>query len=99
MHAHKCDECAKGGKEVIWYHPHYCRGIVEAHKCPECGTVNWKQCEVRTAALPKVARQHTHSDLANQISSWLSVAAGILVVAYIAVVLYDYISASKKPAA
>src|SRR5260370_941127 len=55
MHAHKCEACAAQGKEVIWVHPDLCRGKVAVHKCPECGTVQWKQCKVASGKLPQVA--------------------------------------------
>jgi hypothetical protein len=52
-HTHKCEACAKSGKEVIWVHLDADRGQVAAHKCPECGTVNWKQCVLENAKLPQ----------------------------------------------
>lgn len=53
MHAHRCEACAKSGKEVVWIHPEADFGQVSAHKCPECGTVNWKQSKIDNAKLPQ----------------------------------------------
>lgn len=53
MHAHRCEECAKNGKEVVWIHPDSDRGQIAAHKCPECGTVNWKQSNFDNGKLPQ----------------------------------------------
>ena len=53
MHAHKCEECAAKGKEVIWIHPDSDRGQVAAHRCPECGALNWKQHQVENGKLPQ----------------------------------------------
>jgi hypothetical protein len=52
MHAHRCEACAKAGKEVVWIHPEQDFGQVAAHKCPECGTVNWKVSKIDNAKLP-----------------------------------------------
>lgn len=52
MHAHRCEACAKNGKEVVWIHPEADFGQVSAHRCPECGTVNWKQSKLDNAKLP-----------------------------------------------
>jgi phage FluMu protein Com len=52
MHAHRCEACAKAGKEVVWIHPEADFGQVSAHKCPQCGTVNWKQSKIDNAKLP-----------------------------------------------
>jgi hypothetical protein len=52
MHAHRCEACAKSGKEVVWIHPEADFNQVAAHKCPECGTVNWKVSKVDSGKLP-----------------------------------------------
>ena len=51
MHAHVCEACAKNGKNVMWMHAAE-KGNIDAHKCPECGTVQWKQSHVPVASLP-----------------------------------------------
>jgi predicted RNA-binding Zn-ribbon protein involved in translation (DUF1610 family) len=55
MHAHKCQACAKAGKEVVWIHPDTCRGNIAVHTCPECGKVEWKQDRIESGKLPQPA--------------------------------------------
>lgn len=52
MHAHRCEACAAKGKEVVWIHPEADFNQVSSHRCPECGTVNWKQSKIDNAKLP-----------------------------------------------
>src|SRR6266403_378325 len=83
MHAHKCEACEKNGKEVVWVHPDICRGKVAAHKCPECGTVNWKQCKVESAKLPQVA-QHVQPAQINleTLLGYILLAVGLALIGY-----------------
>jgi hypothetical protein len=53
MHAHRCEACMKSGKEVVWIHPEADFAQVAAHKCPECGTINWKQSKLDNGKLPQ----------------------------------------------
>lgn len=59
MHAHRCEKCAENGKQVVWIHSETDRGVVAAHKCPECGEVQWKKWLVEPARLPQ--SQHVQS--------------------------------------
>ena len=54
MHAHRCEHCAKNGKQTVWMHGDDCAGVIASHVCPECGQVQWKKWMVEVAALPKV---------------------------------------------
>ena len=38
LHQHKCPHC-----EVIWEHGANCAGAKKAHRCPECGTLEWQK--------------------------------------------------------
>lgn len=53
VHAHRCEKCAASGKEVYWIHKDDCKGALQAHKCPECGTVEWRKALIEPARLPK----------------------------------------------
>lgn len=82
MHAHKCQACEKSGKEVIWIHPDICRGKVAAHKCPECGTINWKQCRVESAKLPQVQRGAQNGVSLEVVLGYIMLAIGLALVGY-----------------
>jgi hypothetical protein len=55
VHAHICTACHAKGKNVVWVHGDDKAGNVEAHKCPACGTINWKKFLVQPATLPQGA--------------------------------------------
>lgn len=57
MHAHRCENCFKTGKQTVWIHGEECVGKVAAHTCPECGAVEWKKwlIPVSEKAKPKAA--------------------------------------------
>lgn len=57
IHAHRCEACAAKGKEVFWIHSDTCKGVLQAHKCPECGTVEWKKALIEPARLPQPKKQ------------------------------------------
>lgn len=52
VHAHRCEACAANGDEVVWIHADSCKGVLQAHKCPKCQTVQWKQFLVQPSRLP-----------------------------------------------
>ena len=54
QHAHICEACHSKGKQVIWIHGDDLKGVEEAHKCPACGTVNWKKFMVEVGSLPNM---------------------------------------------
>lgn len=49
MHAHRCENCHKNGVQTIWVHSDACKGNVQAHTCPKCGKVEWRQYQVPIA--------------------------------------------------
>lgn len=97
MHTHRCEECAKNGKEVIWIHPNADAGQISAHTCPECGTVNWKQCKVENGKLPQ-PQQRTVPVHAIDWLGYIMLAVGLALLGY-ATFLYikDYRNKSVQP--
>lgn len=83
VHAHRCEACAAKGEEVIWIHSETCKGVVQAHKCPKCGEVQWKQFLVQ-------APQHNHAQPApvryDNILAYCIIAVGIALLLYTAIV-------------
>ncbi len=55
MHAHRCEICATNGKQVVWVHPDTGAGDIAAHRCPQCGNIEWKKFLVEPGRLPQVA--------------------------------------------
>jgi hypothetical protein len=88
MHAHRCEACARAGKEVVWIHPEADFGQVSAHKCPECGTVNWKQSKVDNAKLPAPLPKNVS---AANFETVLGYAIAFLILALIGYGVYVYV--------
>jgi hypothetical protein len=89
MHAHRCQKCAAAGKDVIWIHPDICRGKVAAHTCPECGTVEWKQCVVETGKLPRVAQEQVQNvQRGNEVLAYVVIAIGVAALAYVGFIYF-----------
>lgn len=82
MHAHRCQKCAADGKETIWIHPDICRGKVAAHTCPECGTIQWKQCKVESGKLPQQARHEQPQTDFSTVLGYVVLAVGIALLVY-----------------
>lgn len=97
MHTHRCEECAKNGKEVIWIHPDGDAGHIAAHKCPECGTVNWKQCKIENAKLPKPQERiaPVHAIDLQSLLGYIMLAVGLALLGYAA---YVYVKERKNKA-
>jgi hypothetical protein len=81
VHAHRCEACAKIGKDVIWIHPDTGVGDVMAHKCPECGTVEWKKFMVQVGALPHARNAGNEIGL-DALIGYIVLAIGIALVCY-----------------
>ena len=83
QHAHRCGKCLENGKQVVWVHGDDMKGVETAHKCPECGTVNWQQFLVEPHRLPP---QHQHVSPASNPVAYaigvLLIMAGIALLAY-----------------
>jgi len=82
MHTHKCEACAKQGKEVIWVHPDADRGQVAAHRCPECGTVNWKQCVVENGKLPQPQAPNKQNAALETVLGYILLFIGLALIGY-----------------
>lgn len=93
VHAHKCQVCAKQGKNVFWIHSDDCKGIVQAHKCPECGTVEWKKALIEPARMP----QKPQAPQPNQLDTILGYVVILIAVAMIGYAAYLYVQKKKKP--
>lgn len=94
VHAHKCQACAKSGKQVFWIHSDDCKGVVQAHKCPECGTVEWKKALIEPAAIPQKP-QAVQQD--NNIDTILGYAILLIAVALLGYAAYLYYQKKMKP--
>jgi hypothetical protein len=90
MHAHRCQQCASNGKSVVWIHPDICRGIVAAHKCPECGNVEWKQDAIESAKLPQPPQVQTAQGInLETVLGYILLFVGLALVGY---GVYQYVS-------
>lgn len=94
VHAHKCQACAKAGKAVFWIHSDDCKGVVQAHKCPECGTVEWKKALIEPAAMP----QKPQAPQPNKVDTILGYAVLLVAVAMLCYAGYLYYQKKMKPA-
>lgn len=81
MHAHRCEACAKIGKEVVWIHPEADFGQIAAHKCPECGTINWKQSKIDNAKLPQPLPKNQGVSF-DTILGYVALLVGLALIAY-----------------
>jgi hypothetical protein len=97
IHAHRCENCVKNGEETIWMHGDEKGGDVAAHKCPRCGTVEWKKFLVRPVKLPgqQVVQQATSAINLEAILGYLV----ILVAVCLVVSLIKYLAKAEKPSA
>jgi len=97
MHTHRCEQCAKDGKEVIWIHPNADAGQISAHTCPECGTVNWKQCKVENGKLPQPQQRQNpvHAIDLQSLLGYIMLAVGLALLGYAA---YVYVKERKNKA-
>src|SRR5262249_22001052 len=73
LHAHQCKACAGNGITSIWIHAEKCRGVEQAHKCPQCGALEWEKRPLPLGKLP----QH-HGAPNNNQKTALATAASIL---------------------
>jgi hypothetical protein len=69
LHAHKCVACEKAGKETVWLHDNEKAGDVAAHKCPVCGSIEWRKHSVETKKTEGQAREWAQVPAQQQISS------------------------------
>lgn len=80
VHAHRCEKCLESGKQTFWIHGDDKAGAVEAHKCPECGEIQWKKWMIETASLTK---KHNHGGInLDAILGYLVLAVGVSLLAY-----------------
>lgn len=93
VHAHKCQACAKAGKQVFWIHSDDCKGVVQAHKCPECGTVEWKKALIEPAAVP----QPPKAAQPNQVDTILGYAVLLIAAAMLGYAAYLYYQKKMQP--
>jgi hypothetical protein len=82
MHAHRCEACAKAGKEVVWIHPEQDFAQLASHKCPECGTVNWKVSKMDTAKLPQPLPRNANKADFNAVLGYLILLVGLALIGY-----------------
>ena len=80
MHAHKCMKCASNGVNTVWIHGDECKGVIQAHTCPKCGSVEWKKWMVEIGKLPHQMPQHA-SGKSNEILAWVAIFAIVAIVA------------------
>lgn len=90
VHAHRCEACAAKGEEVIWIHTETCKGVLQAHKCPKCGEVEWKQFLVQ--AQPK----HEHHALPADAISFDALLGYCVVIVGVALLVYVAVFYVKK---
>lgn len=101
IHAHRCEACAAKGKQVFWIHGDTCKGVLQAHKCPECGTVEWKKALIEPGRLPQTKKQESVFN-ADMLLGYIVLFAGLTLLGY-GVYLYckkkggEAISASPTP--
>lgn len=88
MHAHRCEACAAKGKETVWLHPDMDRGQVAAHKCPECGTINWKQSAIDNGKLPAPLPANKASMSFDAVLGWLLIFVAIGAIGYFGYIIY-----------
>lgn len=82
MHAHRCMECIKTGKNTVWIHDDTCAGNIAAHKCPECGEVQWKKWMVEIGKLPPREMPKPNAER-DTLVMWAIVFASIIIVALV----------------
>lgn len=103
VHAHRCEACQKAGKDVFWIHSDDCAmnkndspeeklRKTQAHKCPECGTVNWKKALIEPARMP----QRPQAVQANQVDTILGYVVLLIAVAMICYAGYLYYQKKMK---
>lgn len=92
MHAHRCEECAKLGKDVVWVHPEQDFGQVSAHKCPECGTVNWKQSKIDNGKIPPPLPKNESKINLDTVLGYIVLLLGLALVGY---GVYQYVAERK----
>lgn len=93
LHAHRCQACLKQGKNVFWIHSDTCKGVVQAHKCPECGTVEWKKALIEPAQMP----QKPQPAQPNQLDAILGYVVLFIAVAMLGYAVYLYVEKKRKP--
>jgi len=94
MHSHRCEACAAKGKEVVWIHPEADFAQVSAHRCPECGTINWKQSAMDNAKIPQPLPRNQSNKL-DTVLGYSVLAVALILLAYLA---YVYLQKSKNAA-
>lgn len=92
IHAHRCEACAANGKQVFWIHGDSCKGILQAHKCPECGTVEWKKALIEPGRLPQPKKQESGFN-ADILLGYIVLLAGLALIGY---GIYFYLSKRKQ---
>lgn len=83
MHAHRCMACADKGKNVVWIHGDDQAGVVQAHKCPQCGEVQWKKWLIEPGRLPQVTNAHGQINF-DTVLGYIMLAVGIAILGYTA---------------
>lgn len=78
VHAHRCENCAKNGMETVWLHGDEKGGDIAAHKCPQCGTVEWKKFLVRPSKLPSQVQQAASAITSETILGYVAILVGII---------------------
>lgn len=92
IHAHHCQACSAKGKNVFWIHGDDCKGVLQAHKCPECGTVEWKKALVEPRQLPQPKKQDGGFNM-DILLGYLVLFAGLALLGY---GIYLYVSKRQK---
>lgn len=88
MHAHICTVCRDAGKQVVWVHGDDKKGDETAHKCPECGTLNWKQFLVEPHRVPAPHAVQTKGAF----NYALDIFYVLVIVGCIAFLVYDHVT-------
>lgn len=93
VHAHRCEACLKSGKQVYWIHSDDCKGVLQAHKCPECGAVEWRKALIEPAKMP----QKPQAPQPNKVDEILGYAVLLIAVAMLGYVAYLYYQKKMQP--
>jgi sensor domain CHASE-containing protein len=94
MHAHRCKNCLKQGRNVVWIHGDCQQGNPETHKCPQCGEMVWQKWLVPVAQLPQSVAKVVADN--HDVLAWIIFALGMLLLVC-AVALY--LNEKDKPTA
>lgn len=95
MHAHRCEACAAKGKDVVWIHPDADFAQLSAHKCPECGTVNWKQSKLDNERLPQPQPRNATGVKLETVLGYVLLFVALGVIAYGAYIYWQRVKDGK----